>query len=78
MERAELKRKERHAAFVLCEYCFWTASAIDRAGYELVSCPMCMQKGLAFIPIASNESYRYGFSEKGSLEMCFSASRVAP
>jgi hypothetical protein len=77
MELQELKKKERLVAFLLCENCFWTASAIGRRGHELASCPACMQEMLTSIPIAPDESYSYGFSKNGSLEMCFSA-KVAP
>jgi hypothetical protein len=70
------KTKERQAVFLLCENCFWTASAIDREGYELVMCPACAQKRLSSIPIATNESYSYSFSQTGSLDVCFSAKAV--
>lgn len=71
------KKKERQAVFLVCENCFWTASAIDSQGYELATCPSCAQKRLASIPIASNESYSYSISQNGSLDMCFSA-KAAP
>lgn len=75
MELVELKKKERHAVFAICEYCFWTASIIDER-YDPASCPFCPEKKLEFIPIAASESYRYSLSEKGNVEMCFSSLKV--
>lgn len=57
--------------FSLCESCFWTASVFGTRKSALSICPLCLDRELAFIPLARDESYRYVVAS-GGLEIRFS------
>lgn len=71
MGQLVLEKKEQGVSFVLCESCYWTASILHPRK-RLSDCPLCAQKRIALMPIASNETYRYSLSQKGNLELQFS------
>lgn len=70
MGQLVLEKKAQGVNFVLCESCFWTASVLDMTRCGFSCCPSCQEK-VAFMPIASNETYRYNLS-KGNQELHFS------
>lgn len=73
MEISLQAEEEHKLVFALCESCYWSASMLEIAESSCFhSCPVCFGKNMAFIPLASDESYMYQLSEKRDLELYFS------
>lgn len=48
--------EQKRRSFVICDDCFWIASAIDADKFDATSCPMC-SKLISSTLLADNESY---------------------
>lgn len=56
--------------FLICDDCYWCASAIKTRLIEIDSCPHC-QKPVSSIPLADNEGYTYNYDERHGVEVDF-------
>jgi hypothetical protein len=56
--------------FLMCDFCFWAASAISSRRHDLVSCPQCSQQ-LSRIPLGSNEQFTFSYEKKRGVELAF-------
>ncbi len=71
-------RKEnlsKQICFLLCETCFWCASAIsfrskNEYNYEWVSnCPICNSNKIESMPISSEELYKSDYDMKREIDL---------
>jgi len=62
--------EQKRRLFVICDDCFWVASAIDSDKFGATSCPLC-SKRLSSTPLADNESYNYNYDERLGVEVEF-------
>jgi hypothetical protein len=60
--------------FVICDNCFWVASAIDAHKFDATSCPLC-SKRICSTPLAENESYSYNYDEIRGVQVDFRSPR---
>jgi hypothetical protein len=60
--------------FLICDYCFWAASAIGIRRREVVSCPACDQP-LSKIPLGETESFTFSCEKNRGVELAFSSRR---
>ena len=60
--------------FMICDDCFWAASAIDADKFDGTLCPLC-SKRISSTPLADNESYSYNYNERRGLEVGFHSTR---
>ena len=56
---AEFKQR----LFVICDDCFWCASAID-------TCPQC-RKAVSSLPLCTDEAYSYNYTPGRGVELEF-------
>jgi hypothetical protein len=66
--------KSSTPVFILCDRCYWCATYFSNARIPLNDiCPQCNANGnqLTSFPIAPNESFTFGYSEKRGVEMEF-------
>jgi len=66
--------EQKQRLFVICDDCFWVASAIDADKFEATSCPLC-SNGISSTPLADNESYNYNYNERRGVEVDFRSPR---
>jgi hypothetical protein len=66
------QRIPRH--FLICDFCFWAASATSFRRHDIVSCPQCEQL-ISRIPLGDNESFTFTFENKRGVELAFSSGR---
>jgi predicted Zn-ribbon and HTH transcriptional regulator len=60
--------------FVLCDKCYWCATYFGNTRIQADNnCPQCNANSneLTSLPIAANESFTFGYSEKRGVEMEF-------
>jgi hypothetical protein len=62
--------KQQKRLFVICDNCFWCASAINTHQFEVNSCPEC-NNPVSLLPIANNEEYRYNYTVSRGVELEF-------
>ena len=60
--------------FLLCDNCYWCASAIKTRLIDIDSCPQC-EKQVSAIPLTENESYTYNYDQKHGVEVDFRSTR---
>lgn len=58
--------------FLICDFCFWAASAIGTRKRDIVACPKCDAK-VSRIPLSDNESFTFSYSERRGVELDFAA-----
>jgi hypothetical protein len=66
--------QQKRRLFVICDDCFWVASAIDADKFDATSCPLCC-KHISSTPLADNESYSYTYDERRGVEVDFRSIR---
>lgn len=66
--RPQVKRQKR--LFVICDDCYWCASALSERYFDAVTCPMC-NKGVSSIPISRDEYYYYNYTPNRGIELEF-------
>jgi hypothetical protein len=66
--------QQKQRLFVICDDCFWVASAIDADKFDATSCPLC-SKHISSAPLADNESYSYTYNERRGVEVDFRSIR---
>jgi hypothetical protein len=70
--KPQVKRHNR--LFVICDNCFWVASAVSARYFDPVSCPMCA-KQLSSLPISNGERYGYYYTGNRGVELDFYSDR---
>ena len=58
--------------FLICDFCFWAASAICTRRHDVVTCPQC-DAVVSKIPLADNESFTFSYDIKRGVELDFAA-----
>ena len=58
--------------FLICDSCFWAASAIATRRHNVMTCPQC-DAVLSCIPLADNESFAFSYDNKRGVELDFAA-----
>ncbi|HKZ61153.1 MAG TPA: hypothetical protein VJZ68_01880 [Nitrososphaera sp.] len=64
----------RTRLFLICDDCYWCASAITTRLIDIDSCPQC-KKQVSSIPLADNERYTYNYDESHGEEVDFWSTR---
>jgi hypothetical protein len=65
---------QKTRVFLICDDCFWCASALKSRLVEIDCCPQC-QKQISSIPLADNEGYTYSYDKGHGVELDFWSSR---
>jgi hypothetical protein len=60
--------------FLICDFCFWAASAIEIRKREVASCPQCSQ-AISRIPLGRNERFTFNIEEPRGVELAFASDR---
>jgi hypothetical protein len=60
--------------FLICDSCFWAATAITTRRHNVMTCPQC-DAVLSCIPLADNESFTFRYDSKRGVELDFAAAR---
>jgi len=60
--------------FLICEFCFWAASAISTRKHDIMKCPQC-NSAISRIPLSLNESFTFSYDTKHGVELDFALSR---
>jgi uncharacterized paraquat-inducible protein A len=68
--RTELKQKQ----FVLCNECFWCASALNTRQFNIDKCPKC-RNSISSMPLEDNDAYTYRYSSSRGVELDFGTIR---
>lgn len=66
--------QQKRRLFVICDECFWVASAIDADKFDATSCPLCNRR-ISSMSLAENESYSYTYNERRGVEVDFRSIR---
>jgi len=70
--KPQLKQQER--LFIMCDDCFWVASALSARYFDPVTCPIC-DKPLSSLPISNDERYNYNYTRNRGVELDFYSDR---
>lgn len=60
--------------FLICDQCFWAASAISSRRHEPESCPSC-NKLLSKIPLGETERFLFSYQKGRGVELSFMSGR---
>ena len=60
--------------FLICDFCFWAASAISERRHDVVKCPHC-GAAISRIPLSDNERFNFSYDKKRGVELDFAATR---
>ena len=63
-------------AFLLCNSCFWCASILYDDVQPFRMCPICMDNELEFMPISSEETYKFDYDKRHGITLEFMLPRV--
>ena len=66
--KPQVKKQKR--LFVICDDCFWVASALSARYFDPTTCPMC-GRPLSSLPISDGERYDYDYNGRRSVELDF-------
>jgi len=56
--------------FLICDFCFWAASAISTRRHDIVTCPRCTAN-LSRIPLTERESFTFSYNQRRGVELDF-------
>jgi hypothetical protein len=56
--------------FLICDFCFWAASAISTRRHDIVTCPQCTAN-LSRIPLTERESFTFSYNPRRGVELDF-------
>jgi hypothetical protein len=73
-ETAKPQVKQQKRLFVICDDCFWVASALNARYSDPVACPAC-GKPLSSLPISNDERYTYSYNLTRGVELDFYSER---
>ena len=62
-------RKKR--LFLVCDYCYWSASALATRKDDPFACPAC-HKPISSLPLSDRESYNFNYDIRRGVELDFS------
>ena len=60
-----------HRAFLICKSCFWCASILYDDVRPIKTCPTCMSYELEFMPISTDESYKFDYDQRHGVTLEF-------
>lgn len=60
--------------FLMCDFCFWAASAISIRRHDVLTCPECRAE-VSHIPLADNESFTFSYDKTRGVEVDFVSAR---
>lgn len=60
--------------FLICDFCFWAASAISTRKHDVMTCPQCSTV-VSHIPLAYNERFTFNYDNMRGVELDFAAAR---
>lgn len=60
--------------FLICDFCFWAASAISTRRHDIVTCPQC-DAVVSRIPLTENESFTFSYDQRRGVELDFATAR---
>jgi len=60
--------------FLICDFCFWAASAISTRNRDVVACPQCSAE-VSRIPLAEKESFTFSYDKTRGVELDFATVR---
>jgi hypothetical protein len=60
--------------FLMCDFCFWAASAISTRRRDVVTCPQCSAE-ISRIPLTEKESFTFSYDERRGVELDFATAR---
>ena len=60
--------------FLLCDFCFWAASAISMRRHDIMTCPGC-NAIVSRIPLAEKESFTFSYDQTRGVELDFATAR---
>ncbi|MGI0036752.1 MAG: hypothetical protein ACRD99_00150 [Nitrososphaera sp.] len=60
--------------FLICDFCFWAASATSIRRHDVASCPQC-DHPLSRIPLGDSESFTFNYEKRRGVELAFSSRR---
>jgi hypothetical protein len=60
--------------FLICDFCFWAASAISTRRHDVVTCPQC-NAAISRIPLAEKESFTFSYDQRRGVELDFTTAR---
>jgi hypothetical protein len=64
----------RQKTFVICESCYWCASALSTRQFDIDECPIC-KNPVSSLPLENNEIYKYNFTHSRGVELEFSSKK---
>jgi hypothetical protein len=73
-ETAKPQVKQQERLFVICDDCFWVASALSQRYFDPVTCPVC-GKSLSSLPISNDERYTFSYNLTRGVELDFYSER---
>lgn len=56
--------------FLICDFCFWAASAINIRTHDILTCPQCNTE-VSHIPLSDNERFTFSYDFKRGVELDF-------
>jgi hypothetical protein len=62
---------QKQRLFVICDDCFWCASALNTRQADIDSCPDC-GRPVSSLPLGQNEKYQYTYTPSRGVELEFS------
>jgi hypothetical protein len=63
---------QKKRLFIICDDCFWCASALDTRPADIDSCALCARP-VSSLPIGQNEKYLFKYTPKRGVELEFSS-----
>lgn len=60
--------------FLICDFCFWAASAISTRRHDVVTCPQC-DAVISRIPLSDKESFTFSYDKRRGVELDFATAR---
>jgi hypothetical protein len=60
--------------FLICDFCFWAASAISTRRHDVVTCPQCNAE-VSRIPLDDSETFTFSYDKRRGVELDFSSAR---
>src|SRR5574341_811082 len=73
-ETAKPQVKQQKRLFIICDDCYWCASALCQRYFDSVTCPEC-DKPLSLLPISNDESYSFSYDKTRGVELDFYSRR---
>jgi hypothetical protein len=60
--------------FLICDFCFWAASAIGGRQHEVDTCPQCGRQ-VSSIPLGDDERFTFSRDSRRGVELAFASPR---